>query len=125
MIPPEHLHYTLHHQWIEFLSDGSVQVGITNYAQKTLGDIMFVECPLVENHVITNQPCGIIESAKAASDLLAPLSGKITEINSELQLSPERINDAPYETWIFRMHPENTDEQNTLLDAMEYQEIID
>lgn len=125
MTLPEHLRYTPHHLWVEFLKDGTIQVGITDHAQETLGDIVFVECPPGERHVHQNQSCGIVESAKTASDLLAPLSGKIIEINSELQSSPERINEAPYLAWIFRMQPESLDEQNSLLDVTEYQKIID
>jgi glycine cleavage system H protein len=122
---PDQLRYTSHHLWVEFLSDGSARAGITDHAQETLGDIVFVESPTVGSHIESGKSCGVIESVKTASDLHAPLSGQVLEINSELQRSPEQINEAPYAAWIFRMRPDNNSDQNQLLDASGYRQALD
>lgn len=122
---PAQLRYTSHHLWVESLADGTVRAGITDHAQETLGDIVFVDTPSVGSRIEQGQPCGVIESVKTASDLHAPLSGTVLDINPDLQLSPERINEAPYATWIFRMAPTNPEEAAQLLDAANYESLLD
>lgn len=121
---PEQLRYTSHHLWIESLPDGTVRAGITDHAQETLGDIVFVEAPPVGSRVEQGQPCGVIESVKTASDLHAPLSGTVLDINPDLQLSPEHINELPYASWIFRMAPADSQEADQLLDAANYESLL-
>ena len=121
---PDHLRYTSHHVWIELLADGTARAGITDYAQDTLGDIVFVEPPAVGSMVTEAQACGLIESVKTASDLYAPLTGKVVEINSELQAAPERINETPYAAWIFRMQLSLPAEVAQLQSAAEYRQLL-
>ena len=122
---PEHLRYTPHHLWVELQPDGTARAGITDHAQETLGDIVFVEIPGVGTSVTAGQPCGLIESVKTASDLHAPMSGRIVEINQALQTSPEQINDAPYTAWIFRIQPDSANEWDRLLNAEGYRQQLD
>lgn len=120
MTIPEHLRYTPHHLWVELQPDGTARAGITDHAQETLGDIVFIEIPAVGASVTAGLPCGLIESVKTASDLHAPMSGRVVEINQALQTAPEQINDAPYAAWIFRMQPDHIKEWDQLLDAEGY-----
>ncbi|NCV63252.1 MAG: glycine cleavage system protein GcvH, partial [Betaproteobacteria bacterium] len=91
--------YHSEHTWVRVENDIAF-VGITVHAQDTLGDIVFVEFPLVGSALEANQPCGLVESVKTGSDLHAPIDGTVTQINTTLQVNPEQINDAPYKTWI-------------------------
>lgn len=117
---PEHLRYTPHHLWVEFQPDGTVRTGITDHAQETLGDIVFVDLPAVGTAVTGGQACGVIESVKTASDLHAPLSGEIVEINPTVQTAPEQINETPYGTWLFSLRPHDASAGEQLLDAAGY-----
>lgn len=122
---PAHLRYTPHHLWIKSQPDDTVLAGITDHAQETLGDIVFLELPSVGTSVTQEQPCGLIESVKTASDLHAPMSGQIVEINQALQTSPEQINSAPYAAWIFRIKPEHVKEWDSLLSDEAYRQQLD
>ncbi len=122
---PSQLRYTPHHLWIESQPDGTVRAGITDHAQETLGDIVFVDAPAIGTMLQAGQPCGIIESVKTASDLHAPLSGTVVEINTGLQTSPEQINETPYSAWIFRMQPADAAGWDQLLDADGYRSLLD
>lgn len=122
---PAHLRYTPHHLWVELQTDGSALAGITDHAQGTLGDIVYVEAPAAGTTINAGQPCGIIESVKTASDLHAPLSGAITGVNGQLQEMPEQINDAPYAAWIFRVRPDTPGELANLLDAEGYRRLLE
>jgi len=117
------LRYSKDHLWIRKIADGEYQAGITDYAQDLLGDIVFVEFPLVGSALQANQPCGLVESVKTGSDLHAPLDGTVTQINTTLQVNPEQINDAPYKTWIFTFKATDESAINGLLDAPAYQAI--
>ncbi len=122
---PEHLHYSTEHLWVEMLDDGQFHAGITHYAQDLLGDIVYVKAPAVGSTITANQPCGLVESVKTGSDLHAPMNGTVTEINKDLESYPEKINDTPYSTWIFKFQASNIKELESLLSASAYQAILD
>ena len=120
---PTNLKYTKEHEWIN--SDGaSAAVGITHYAQETLGDIVFVELPKVGAEVTAGRPFGTVESVKAVSDLFAPASGTVTEVNGELATSPEKINEDAHRTWMIKLKLKNAAELSSLLSAADYEKFI-
>jgi glycine cleavage system H protein len=120
---PTNLKYTKEHEWIN--SDGaSASVGITHYAQETLGDIVFVELPKVGAEVTAGKPFGTVESVKAVSDLFAPASGTVTEVNGELATSPEKINKDAHGTWMIKLKLKNPAELNSLLSAADYEKFV-
>ena len=121
---PEELNYTPDHEWIRI--DGKKgEVGITEHAQKELGDIVYVELPVLDDEIEAGDEFGTIESVKAVSPLYMPLSGKVVEVNSELRDHPELVNEDCYdEGWIVRIVITNTDEQEDLLDAEGYRTIL-
>ncbi len=103
---PEELKYTKEHEWIRDEGDGTVTVGITDHAQKLLGDLVFVELPEVGASMEAGADCAVVESVKAASDVYSPLDGEVTAVNEALGDTPEAINEDPYgEGWIFKMKP--------------------
>ncbi|RMF22034.1 MAG: glycine cleavage system protein GcvH [Deltaproteobacteria bacterium] len=124
---PDNLRYTKEHEWVRVDDDGTVLVGITDYAQDQLGDIVYVELPDVdeEEPVSKDEPLAVVESVKAVSDVYAPVTGTVTEINDELPNSPEVINQDPYgDGWMVRMKPENEEELDELLTAEEYEALV-
>ena len=125
MTTPDNLKYTKSHEWVKQESDGTFTVGITFHAQDMLGDVVFVENPAAGRRVRQGEECGVIESVKAAADIYAPLSGEIVAVNGELADAPEKINQDPYATWMFRIKAENPAELSGLLDAAAYQKIAD
>lgn len=118
------LYYSTEHLWVGTNDQGECLAGITDYAQDLLGDIVFVEFPKVGAQLEAGKPCGLVESVKTGSDLHAPLSGQVTEINVDLQTNPEKINDAPYKTWIFKFKPNNPASIDTLMDAKSYEALL-
>ena len=118
---PADLLYSASHQWVALERDGSVAVGITDFAQDALGDIVFVEFPSLGKSVANDEACAVVESVKSASDVFAPVTGTIMEINSALEASPERINQAPYQAWLFKIKVADAKELNALLSAAAYQ----
>ena len=125
MSVPEQLKYSVTHQWALSESDGTVSVGITDHAQEMLGDVVFVDNPKVGGHVKQGEVCGAIESVKAASDIYAPVSGEVIAVNAELADAPEKVNEDPYASWMFRVKPADPAELHVLLDAVAYQKIAD
>lgn len=114
------LKYSKEHEWIKV--DGEkAYVGITEHAQNSLGEIVFVELPEIGTVVNIGDVLGVVESVKAASDVYTPISGTVTEINEELEDSPEKINKAPYESWIAALELKDASELDKLLDAEEYE----
>ncbi|MGH8150579.1 MAG: glycine cleavage system protein GcvH [Steroidobacteraceae bacterium] len=104
---PADLRYTKTHEWVRVLADGSLEVGITDHAQRALGDLVFVETPQPGRRVAAREPYGVVESVKAASDLYSPVAGEVTAVNTELAAAPERINQDPYGAgWIARIRPD-------------------
>ena len=121
---PDNLNYTEEHEWLKVQKDGQARVGITDYAQDSLSDVVFVELPEVGEPFNRGDVMAVAESVKAASDIYAPISGKIVSINEKLEESPELVNESPYEFgWMVLIEPEG--EVNGLLDATSYRESID
>ena len=122
---PENLYYTKEHEWASVSGD-IVSVGITDYAQGELGDIVFVELPQIGIETTVAQPFGVIEAVKTVSDLYAPVSGKVIEVNNALLNKPDLINKDPYgEGWIIKIQVENKEELDNLLDASGYKKLIE
>ncbi len=121
---PESVRYTENHEWAR--RDGEVvTIGITDYAQEQLGDIVYVEVPEVGASFGSGEECGSIESVKAVASLFIPLSGEIDAVNSALEESPDLVNTSPYaEGWIARMKPEDPSEMEGLLDREAYLELL-
>lgn len=118
---PAELKYVASHEWIRVEADGSVTIGITDFAQAQLGDVVFVELPEVGSDVEAEQDVAVVESVKAASDIYAPLSGKIIAVNEALVDAPEKVNEDPYgEAWFFKMELANAADLDNLLDAAAY-----
>ncbi|MCZ6820768.1 MAG: glycine cleavage system protein GcvH [Calditrichaeota bacterium] len=121
---PEEFGYTAEHEWVA-VEDGMARIGITDYAQSELGDIVFVELPEVGNETTQMEPFGTIEAVKAVSDLFAPVSGKVVEVNTLLEDQPELINTDPYgEGWILKIKLKDESEAQKLLSAEEYRKEI-
>lgn len=120
---PEDLYYAASHEWIKPGEDGIAAVGISDYAQNELGDVVFVELPEEGSQVTARSEVSVVESVKTASDLYAPVSGEIVAVNSLLEDSPEVINSSPYDDgWIFKIRMSNEEELKELLNAEEYRE---
>jgi len=122
---PQDLRYNKTHEWVRVEADGTATVGITFHAQEQLGDVVFVECPAVGRQVKQGEECGVVESVKAASDIYAPVSGEVVARNDELETAPQKLNEAPYDAWMFRLKLADASELGTLLDAAAYQQIAD
>ena len=121
---PSELKYTNDHEWAKIEGDNAI-IGITDFAQNALGDIVFVELPEVGSTLDKGATFGVVESIKSVSDLYAPLSGEVVEVNNELESTPELINSAAYDSWIVKIKLSNASETSELLDADKYQEICD
>ncbi len=121
---PDNLSYTNEHLWLQPDDDGNWRAGITDYAQDSLGDIVYVEAPAVGKQLRAGAACGLIESVKTASDLFAPLDGVVVAANSVLQNTPEQINDTPYVAWIFKFRPDNQTDSAKLLNAEAYRKLL-
>ncbi|ELA6646676.1 glycine cleavage system protein GcvH [Vibrio alginolyticus] len=115
------LKFTDSHEWVRDNGDGTVTIGISEHAQEMLGDVVFVDLPDVEDEVEAGESFSLVESVKAASDIYAPITGEIVEINEELEDSPELINEEPYEGgWIVKVKMSDVSELDNLKDADEY-----
>ncbi|MES2692861.1 MAG: glycine cleavage system protein GcvH [Verrucomicrobiota bacterium] len=118
---PADLRYAKSHEWAKTESDGTVTIGITDYAQNSLGDITYVQVPKVGATVKAGETFGVVESVKAASDLYAPISGTVVAVNGALDSAPETVNRAPYgEGWMLKVKPTDAGAVNALLDAAAY-----
>lgn len=115
--------YTKEHEWIQ-ANGNSASVGITDYAQESLGDIVFVEVPKVGAELTAGKTFGTVESVKAVSDLFAPASGTVTEINADLATSPEKVNKDPHGSWMLKLTLKNPGELNSLLSAADYETFV-
>lgn len=123
---PDHLKYLSSHEWANLEPGGLVSVGITDHAQEQLGDVVFVELPDVGIKVSAGQEVAVVESVKAASDIYAPVSGTVVEVNDALGTAPELVNQSPYEQgWFFRIEPSDLTELDGLLDADGYADVIE
>jgi glycine cleavage system H protein len=119
---PSDLKYTKDHEWIR-LNGAEARVGITEYAQKQLGDVVYLELPEVGRTLKKGEVFGTIESVKAVSELYSPIGGEVTEVNSALAERPEAVNTDPHESWMIKIKVADPSEQNDLLDAGKYTEL--
>lgn len=120
---PADLKYSKEHEWVR-LEDGVAVIGITEFAQDELGDIVYVEQPKVGATVRANDTFGVVESVKTVSDLYSPLTGEVVEVNEEVGTSPELINKGAYDAWIIKVKAEDTSEMDNLLSADEYRSMV-
>lgn len=121
---PEHLKYALSHEWAQIEDNNFVRVGITDFAQAELGDLVYVELPEVGQKVNANESCATIESVKTASDIHSPVSGEIVEINQSVVDDPEKITDSAYDAWLFCVKASDLSEIEKLLSPYAYQTMI-
>ena len=122
---PADLKYTRTHEWVRDLKDGTVEVGITDHAQHALGDLVFVEVPEVGRQLGAGEPCAVVESVKAASDVYSPIAGEVTASNPELGTTPELINqDAFGAGWLMRLKPANISVLSELMSPGEYADVV-
>ena len=125
MLVPEDLYYTESHEWIRVNGDEAT-MGITDFAQHELGDIVYVELPDAGQKVSSGEPCGSVEAVKAVEDIICPVSGKVENRNLDLEDSPDLINKSPYEEgWLIKIKLSNMDELENLLSAAEYNKIVE
>ena len=125
MSTPKELLYSKEHEWVK-MEDGKATIGITDFAQSELGDIVFVELPEVGDEISKDQPFGSVESVKTVSELYAPISGKVVAINEELLDNPEYVNESPYGTaWMITVEVTNDAEVEELMDADAYSTLIE
>jgi glycine cleavage system H protein len=120
---PDDLKYTKDHEWVRMGDDGAL-VGITDFAQRQLGDVVFVELPATGTTVRQGEPFGTIESVKAVSELFAPISGEVVAVNADLASHPEAVNQKPHETWMIRLRPSDAAETGALLTAAAYSDLV-
>jgi glycine cleavage system H protein len=119
---PTDLKYTNEHEWVR-IEGGTGSVGITDFAQQQLGDVVYVELPEVGTEVAAGQVFGTIESVKAVSELFAPVSGEVTAVNTELKDHPERVNSKPHESWMVKIKLSNPGDAAKLMDAASYESL--
>ncbi len=122
---PTDLKYATSHEWVKQEPNNLIRVGITDFAQQELGDLVFVELPQVGRNVIAQEQCAVVESVKTASDLFSPVSGEVVEVNASVIDSPESVNEDPYGAWLFCIKAHTPTELDNLLDAADYQALID
>jgi len=115
--------YTKEHEWIQ-VNGNNATIGITDYAQESLGDIVFVEAPKVGSELTAGKTFGTVESVKAVSDLFAPASGTVTEVNTDLATSPEKVNKDAHGSWMVKMMLKNPGELDALLSAADYEKFV-
>ena len=123
MAYPTNYRYTREHEWIAVAGNIGT-IGITDYAQNSLGDIVYVDMPKVGDSVTANATFGSVESVKAVSDLFSPVSGTVTASNEVLKTEPDKINSAPHETWIIKVELSDPSEFDALLDAATYEKFV-
>ena len=122
---PSQFRYTKEHEWVEQTSDGKFRVGITDFAQGALGDIVYIQLPKVGENVEQGKVCGEVESTKSVSEIYAPLTGKIVSVNSELDAAPEILNSDPYGAgWIIEVEVSESSQLDSLLSPTDYQALI-
>lgn len=120
---PEELKYTKSHEWVKEEEDGTVLIGLTDFAQSELSDLVFVNLPEVGDEVEAGETFADVESVKAASDVYSPVTGTVAEINEELLDAPEKINEDPYGAWLIKV--ENVSDTVELLDCAEYERVVE
>lgn len=122
---PENLKYAKTHEWSKLEADNVVRIGITDFAQEELGDLVYVELPEIGKQFDAGAQCAVVESVKTASDLFSPVTGVVVAVNEEIVDSPEQVNDEPYDTWLFCIKADNPAELDALMDATAYLAMIE
>jgi len=122
---PTNLRYAPTHEWVKVEENNLVHVGITDFAQQELGDLVFIELPQVGRQVEAQEQCAVVESVKTASDLFSPVAGEIVAVNKAVVDLPEQVNEDPYGSWLFTVKADNLADLESLLDAADYQALID
>ncbi len=118
---PQDLRYTASHEWVRLEADGSLTVGITDLAQDSLGELVYVELPAVGRTLKPQEACAVVESTKAASDVYAPIEGEVIAVNAQLASAPQSVNEAPYDAgWLFRIKPVAAGAEQGLLTVDQY-----
>lgn len=120
---PESLRYAATHEWVREESDGTLTIGITDFAQDNLGELVFIELPDVGRQVSAAEGCAVVESVKAASDIYAPVAGEVTAINPAVAQNPRQVNQDPYGAWLFKLRPAAGAAPAGLMDAAAYKKI--
>lgn len=121
---PADLKYTEEHEWVRTEADGTVSVGITDHAQETLGDIVFLELPTVGKTITAGDAIGVVESVKAASDIYSPVSGEIVAVNEAIVDTPDAVNEDAYASWLFKVKLADPTAVDKLLDAAGYEKLV-
>jgi len=121
---PEELMYAVTHEWVKLEEDNVIKVGITDFAQEELGDLVFIELPEIGRQLATEEQCAVVESVKTASDLFSPVAGEVIAINESLVDAPEQVNEDAFNTWLFSLRIKSSDDLERLLDADGYEEAI-
>jgi len=121
---PEELKYAVTHEWVKLEADNVIKVGITDFAQEELGDLVYIELPEVGRQLAIEEQCAVVESVKTASDLFSPVAGEVIAINESLADAPEQVNEDAFNTWLFSLKINNSDELDRLLDAEGYEQAI-
>ena len=122
---PADLHYAKSHEWVQLAGDGTATIGITDYAQNSLGDITYIQVPKVGATLKAGETFGVVESVKAASDVYAPIAGVVLAVNPQLETTPEKVNQAPYtDGWMLKLKLVNPADASALLSAEDYRKQI-
>ncbi len=122
---PENLKYAKSHEWSKLEDDNIIRVGITDFAQEELGDLVYIELPEIGKQLQVGSQCAVVESVKTASDLYSPVTGTVVSVNETVLDAPEQVNDNAYETWLFCIKADTLSELDLLMDAADYQKMID
>jgi glycine cleavage system H protein len=121
---PENLKYAITHEWAQLEDDNVVRVGITDFAQEQLGDLVYIEMPELGRKVKAGEQCAVVESVKTASELFSPVTGEIVAVNVALSDEPEEVNNSPYQAWLFCIKADDLSCLNQLMDANAYRQMI-
>lgn len=121
---PEELRYAVTHEWVKLEDDNIIKIGITDFAQEELGDLVYIELPAVGKELAVEEQCAVVESVKTASDLFSPVAGTVVAINEKLADEPELVNEDAFATWLFSMKINSVDDLERLLDAEDYERVI-
>ena len=122
---PDDLLFAASHEWVRVEADGTMTVGISDFAQEQLGELVFLEVPDVGRELMASEPCAVVESVKAASDVYAPLSGKVVASNAALVDDLGKVNSDPYNAWLFKLAPRDKGELKQLMSAEDYRKTFD
>ncbi|WP_305910102.1 glycine cleavage system protein GcvH [Methylomarinum sp. Ch1-1] len=122
---PENLKYAKTHEWARLETDNIVRVGITDFAQSELGDLVFVELPELGRHLKQGEQCAVVESVKTASDLYSPVAGEVVEINETVNDEPEQVNEDAFQTWLFAIKASDPAELEQLMNAEAYSQMLE